>query len=263
MRADGKPKKESAVNTLRSSLRCFFSYLAASGVLARDPSKLIRRARCGPPPPRTLSPEDQERLLAVLRIVNGGADYALFHLLLGAGPRISSALALEVRDLDLVRGEATLRHAKGDRPAVLVLPREVSDHLPQLPGWTHRGAALPADRSEEGELPPQVLAREGRDPGAGERPYSSALLRTADLPALGRSTAHPDGHGARGDREHLRLCASRPGTTAGGAGGVGGGSNCRRCGGAAAGVGRSAGEAGERPVWNSSPWFVTEEKVRP
>src|SRR5262245_47081756 len=88
LRDDGKPKKATAMNSLRSSVRGFFSYLAAAGVLERDPSRLVRRARCSPPPPRTLSEDDQERLLTVLRVVDGGRDYALFATLLGAGLRI-------------------------------------------------------------------------------------------------------------------------------------------------------------------------------
>ena len=47
LRPDGRPKKASAANAIRSCLRGFFAYLAASGILERDPSRLIRRARCG------------------------------------------------------------------------------------------------------------------------------------------------------------------------------------------------------------------------
>ncbi len=67
--------------------------------------------------------------MTVLRLQNGGRDFAVFHLLLGAGLRIGSALALEVGDLDLDRGEVYVRKAKGDRPTVLVLPAAVRDHL--------------------------------------------------------------------------------------------------------------------------------------
>ena len=129
LRPDGKPKKTTAMNTLRSSLRSFFAYLAASGALERDPSRLIRRARCGAPPPRALSPDEQSRLLDALRGGDNERDYALFHLLLGAGLRIGSALALEVRDIDLERGEAHLRKAKGDRPSVVLLSQAIRDHL--------------------------------------------------------------------------------------------------------------------------------------
>ncbi len=138
-RRGGGEQRATTVNALRSSMRGFFGYLAASGALERDPSRLIRRARCGASPPRTLSPQDQERLLTVLRIVDGGRDYALFHLLLGAGLRIGSALALDVRDVDLERGEVHVRTTKGDRPAVVLLPREVRDHLrAYLAGRTER-----------------------------------------------------------------------------------------------------------------------------
>src|SRR5262245_4349272 len=54
-RPDGFDKKATSTNALRSSLRCFFSYLAAAGFLSRNPAQLIRRARCGPPLPKGLT----------------------------------------------------------------------------------------------------------------------------------------------------------------------------------------------------------------
>lgn len=129
-RRGGGPRKATSANGLRSSLRVFFAWVHAVGYAPRNAAALVQRARCGPRPPRALSPTDQERLLAALRERDTtGRDHALFHLLLGAGLRIGSALALEVGDLDLDRGEAQLRKAKGDRPAVAILPREVCDHL--------------------------------------------------------------------------------------------------------------------------------------
>ncbi len=41
-RPDGKAKKASAVNTLRSSLRVFGSYLHRAGFVRQDPSQLVR-----------------------------------------------------------------------------------------------------------------------------------------------------------------------------------------------------------------------------
>ena len=56
LRPDGKEKKPVAMNTLRTSLRCFFAYLHAAGEIRSNPARLIRRAICGGPPPRSLSP---------------------------------------------------------------------------------------------------------------------------------------------------------------------------------------------------------------
>ena len=85
---------------------------------------MIRRAICGPPPPRTLSEDEQRRFLAVLTNSAGfeaHRDHAMFDLMLSTGIRLSSALSLDDRDVDLERDEVTLRSTKGDRPVVVYL----------------------------------------------------------------------------------------------------------------------------------------------
>jgi len=123
-RPDGASKKATAMNVLRSSLRAFFGYLHAVGRAPRNAAALVRRAKCGPAPPRTLPPADCQRLLAWLakkKDPRGRRDHALFSLLLGAGLRIGSAVALRVEDLDLDQGIAHLQKDKGDRPAEVFL----------------------------------------------------------------------------------------------------------------------------------------------
>jgi integrase/recombinase XerC len=132
MRRDAAPRKATSANVLRSKLRAFFAYLADAGYVDRNPARLIRRAKCGPPPPRTLPKADCRKLLAAL--AQGGdprrrRDRALFELILTTGIRIGSAVALRVEDLDLDAGEARLRHAKGDREEVVFLPRAVVRRL--------------------------------------------------------------------------------------------------------------------------------------
>ena len=115
-RADGKSKRATSTNALRSSLRTFHSYLHAAGITATNPARLIRRARCAPPPPRGLSREEQDRLLAALDAAQGEAaerDRVLFGLMLATGIRVGSALALDVGDVDIERGELVLRTVKG------------------------------------------------------------------------------------------------------------------------------------------------------
>lgn len=131
-RADGQPKKTTSVNAVRTSLRTFFGYLSSADVIPSNPARLIRRAKCGAPPPRSLSSADGERLLATLARASGWQaerDYALFHLLLSTGVRIGSALALDAEDVDLERGELLLRCTKGDRPGVVYLNEGIRKHL--------------------------------------------------------------------------------------------------------------------------------------
>jgi integrase/recombinase XerD len=123
-RDDGGPRSAPSTNQLRSSIRTFFAYLDGAGYVDRNPARLIRRARCASPPPRALPPADCRRLLSTLakrRDSRGQRDHALVALLLGAGLRISSAVALRVEDLDLDEGVGLLRKAKGDRPAEVFL----------------------------------------------------------------------------------------------------------------------------------------------
>ena len=154
-RPDHRAKKATSVNAMRTSLRTFFRYCHDAGYCASNPAWLIRRAMCGAPPPRAMSDEEQERLLRALSQGKGPIaerDHALFALMLGSGIRVGSALALEVRDVDLEHGELQLRRTKGDAPTSVPLARSVRDHLrvylngrpagPLFPG--RNGAAISA-----------------------------------------------------------------------------------------------------------------------
>ena len=77
-----------------------------------------------PPPPRGLRPGEAEKLFRAIRAADGEAahiDEVLFSLLLATGVRLSSALSLDVEDIDL--GGATMGvWAKRDRRQVVYLP---------------------------------------------------------------------------------------------------------------------------------------------
>jgi site-specific recombinase XerD len=115
-RPDGRSRRTGSMNALRSSLRGFFDYLERAGLVERSPARVLRMARVGATPPRGMRPEEVASLLAVLAAdttVAGRRDRALFAFLLGTGARLGSALALEVGDVDLAAGTATLREVKG------------------------------------------------------------------------------------------------------------------------------------------------------
>ena len=115
-RPDGKPKKATAVNVLRSSLRTFFAFCHGAGYAPTNPARLIRRARTASPPPRGLSVAEQRRLLDVLAEAQGEQgerDRVLFEVMLATGIRIGSALALDVGDVDVAGGQLYLRTMKG------------------------------------------------------------------------------------------------------------------------------------------------------
>jgi integrase/recombinase XerC len=128
----GGPKRATSLNAMRTSVRCFCAHLRDAGLVGANPARLLRRARCAPPPPRALHPDEQKRLLDVLGAATGPEaerDRMLVELLLGTGIRIGSALALEIGDIDFEHGEAALRTTKNDRPATAVMPVTVAKSL--------------------------------------------------------------------------------------------------------------------------------------
>ena len=147
-RRGGGVKKPTTVNALRTSVRTFFGWLHRAGHVGSDPAHLVRRARCGTPPPRGLSPSEQKKLLRTLKRDDGGRDYALFSLLLMTGVRVGSALALEVDDVDLERGELMLRQTKGSRPDTVVLGRRIRDHLRRYIQDRESGPLFPGRNAE-------------------------------------------------------------------------------------------------------------------
>jgi len=132
MSARGGAKKATSANAQRTSLRCFFRWAHESGVVATNPARLLRRARCTPPPPRALHADESDRLLEVLSAAVGDEaqrDRVLVGVLLGTGIRLGSALGLDVGDVDLDHGELRIRSAKNDCPTTAVLPAKVAKTL--------------------------------------------------------------------------------------------------------------------------------------
>ena len=146
-RPDGAAKRATSTNALRSTIRTFFGWVHAAGYTSTNPARLVRRARCGSPPPRALSDDEQQRLLDALAAAEGPEaerDNALFACMLATGIRVGSAVALDVEDVDLDAGVLYLRRAKGDRPERVFLSREIRDHLRRYLGERTSGPLFPA-----------------------------------------------------------------------------------------------------------------------
>jgi site-specific recombinase XerD len=146
--AHGGAKKPVSMNAMRTSLRVFFRYLHEAGEIVQNPARLVRRALCGVPPPRSLSVAERDRLLAALAAGGCPRDHAVFHLMLTTGIRVGSAVALDVGDVDLDRGELQLRSMKGDRPATAFLGGEIVAHLRRYIGDRTSGPLFPGRGSD-------------------------------------------------------------------------------------------------------------------
>ncbi len=142
---DGRDKRATSVNALRTSLRCFFGYLHDVGLVPTNPAHRLRRAHCPPPPVRGMPDGDLTLLVATLKSADDPAahrDLAIVRLLADSGMRLGSAVALDVEDLDLAAREAHLRCAKGNRLQTVVLPRGLCAHLREYLGDRVAGPLL-------------------------------------------------------------------------------------------------------------------------
>ena len=128
----GGSKKATSANAMRTSIRCFAAHLHDAGLVPANPARLLRRARCAPPPAKALHADEQQRLLEVLVAATGPEaerDRMLVALLLNTGIRIGSAIALDVEDVDFDHNELTLRATKNDRPTTVILPAALAAKL--------------------------------------------------------------------------------------------------------------------------------------
>lgn len=96
-------------------------------VLGRPLGRLeaVRWSRRPPRLPVVLTAEEVEAVLRELK----GVPWLVCMLLYGSGLRVSEALQLRVKDVDVGRGEIRVRDTKGGRPRVTVLPEAVREPL--------------------------------------------------------------------------------------------------------------------------------------
>ncbi len=123
-----------------AALRAFFRFLVREGVIAADPSAGIPAPRTPRRLPRPLAVDDCQ----VLMTASGASapraaseasaerselrDRAIVELLYGAGLRVGELVALDVRDVDLTRGEVRVL-GKGGKERVVPLPAAAREAL--------------------------------------------------------------------------------------------------------------------------------------
>ncbi|MFN0207856.1 MAG: tyrosine-type recombinase/integrase [Planctomycetota bacterium] len=133
----GINKKSSSMNALRASLKAFFTFATRANWTTANPTYLLRRAKCSPRPPRSLTSDEQRKLLETVAAADtpqARRDSLLYHLLLATGIRIGSALAINWKDIDFARGELALLKTKGDQPETIPLPPSLLLHLKEVRG---------------------------------------------------------------------------------------------------------------------------------
>jgi integron integrase len=111
--------------------------------------------------PVVLTREEVRRVLANLQ----GGSRLVVGLLYGSGLRLSEALELRVKDMELDRREITVRSGKGNKDRVTVIPAELvqpmRNHLARLVAWFQR------EREAGAPGVPLPNALKGKYAGAG------------------------------------------------------------------------------------------------
>ncbi|MDI5932248.1 site-specific tyrosine recombinase XerD [Halomonas kalidii] len=110
---------------LLSSLRRFYRWALAEGMIAADPLAEVRLPRVRPALPNTLEEAEVERLLEAPDLATdlGVRDRAMLEVLYGAGLRVSELVGLTTDALNLRQGVVRVR-GKGDKDRLVPLGEE-------------------------------------------------------------------------------------------------------------------------------------------
>ena len=120
---DGKPKTEGSINKVKTSLKSFFNWLAASGHIPSNPAAAIRIRHIERPAPDVLTDVEKKKLLKTLSNTKGQKafrDFAVVSLFLNTGIRVSELVGLDIDDVNLPERRITIR-VKGGHTAMRFL----------------------------------------------------------------------------------------------------------------------------------------------
>jgi len=109
---DGAPKSEGSVNKVKTTVKSFFNWLAASGHIPTHPAAGIRIRHISRPAPDTLTDVEKKKLLKAISSTRGKKafrDFAIVSLFLNTGIRISELVGLDIEDVNLPEKKITVR----------------------------------------------------------------------------------------------------------------------------------------------------------
>jgi len=94
-----------------AALKSFFHYLRAHHLVAADPTDALDTPKVEKFPPAVLTPQEVQKLFAVVRADSpaGQRDLAMLHCLASTGMRVTELVSRDVAHLDLPRGEIRCR----------------------------------------------------------------------------------------------------------------------------------------------------------
>jgi integrase/recombinase XerC len=188
-----RQRSPASIGRKLASLRAFFRWLVREGAIVRDPTLGLAPPKQRPRLPRPLSVDDCQAVIEVEAPAPRGADdrprrlrdRALVELLYGAGLRVGEALALDVRDVDLLAREVRVV-GKGNKERVVPLPQAARRalgewlELRRRPGYQAEplfpaSASAAGARRLEARAVRRLLGRRARAAGVADRVHPHRL----------------------------------------------------------------------------------------
>ncbi|MFN8508183.1 MAG: site-specific tyrosine recombinase XerD [Dehalococcoidia bacterium] len=127
--------KDATVARKIAAVKSFFGFLAAEGLVPRDPTEQLKSPQVGKSLPRALSVKEVDELLeqpARRNTPEARRDKAMLELLYATGLRVTELVSLDLADVALESDPVTVRCVgKGERERVLPLYQRAVDELRQ------------------------------------------------------------------------------------------------------------------------------------
>ncbi|MHB8170334.1 MAG: tyrosine-type recombinase/integrase, partial [Thermincolia bacterium] len=119
------------VATSLRALKAFFAYLSREGIAPENPAKEIEKIKVDKKPIIPFS-EKQMKLLMDQPDTNtftGYRDYIILKLLWGTGMRLSEALSIQTKEINMEQGRILLTETKNRFPRVVGIPRKLQPEM--------------------------------------------------------------------------------------------------------------------------------------
>jgi len=130
--------KPASINRRIVSLKRFFAWASAAGLIERDPAKPIRQIKDVPPPPRQLTDQEESALMSAVSKYGTNRDVAMITLMLHTGIRTAELCDLTRADIKIAprSGTVTIRKGKGSKrreiPLNITARTALNAYLPDL-----------------------------------------------------------------------------------------------------------------------------------